>query len=231
MPTTLITGANRGLGLEFARQYAADGWQVCAACRNPKSASELHRLADARGHSLQILALDVTKPASVNAAAAKLDGLAIDLLLNNAGVGGTRGETIGNIDYKAWAKVLDVNTMGPLRVSEAFVDHVARSGRKLIVTLTSGMGSIVDNTSGGSFAYRSSKAAVNMVMRSLAIDLAPRGITCVVVNPGWVQTDMGGSHATLTPAESVSRLRRLIDNLGPAQSGKFFNHDGREYAW
>jgi NAD(P)-dependent dehydrogenase (short-subunit alcohol dehydrogenase family) len=231
MPTTLITGANRGLGLEFARQYAADGWQVCAACRNPKSASELHRLADARGHSLQILALDVTKPASVNAAAAKLDGLAIDLLLNNAGVGGTRGETIGNIDYKAWAKVLDVNTMGPLRVSEAFVDHVARSGRKLIVTLTSGMGSIVDNTSGGSFAYRSSKAAVNMVMRSLAIDLAPRGITCVVVNPGWVQTDMGGSHATLTPAESVSRLRRLIDSLGPAQSGKFFNHDGREYAW
>ena len=231
MPTTLITGANRGLGLEFARQYAADGWQVCAACRNPKSASELHRLADARGHSLQILALDVTKPASVKAAAAKLDGLAIDLLLNNAGVGGTRGETIGNIDYKAWAKVLDVNTMGPLRVSEAFVDHVARSGRKLIVTLTSGMGSIVDNTSGGSFAYRSSKAAVNMVMRSLAIDLAPRGITCVVVNPGWVQTDMGGSHATLTPAESVSRLRRLIDNLGPAQSGKFFNHDGREYAW
>jgi NAD(P)-dependent dehydrogenase (short-subunit alcohol dehydrogenase family) len=231
MPTTLITGANRGLGLEFARQYAADGWQVCAACRDPKSASELHRLADARGHSLQILALDVTKPASVNAAAAKLDGLAIDLLLNNAGVGGTRGETIGNIDYKAWAKVLDVNTMGPLRVSEAFVDHVARSGRKLIVTLTSGMGSIVDNTSGGSFAYRSSKAAVNMVMRSLAIDLAPRGITCVVVNPGWVQTDMGGSHATLTPAESVSRLRRLIDSLGPAQSGKFFNHDGREYAW
>ena len=232
MPTTtLITGANRGLGLEFARQYAADGWQVYAACRNPKSASELHGLADARGHSLQILALDVTKPASVKAAAAKLDGRAIDLLLNNAGVGGTRGQTIGNIDYKAWAKVLDVNTMGPLRVSEAFVDHVARSGRKLIVTLTSGMGSIADNTSGGSFAYRSSKAAVNMVMRSLAIDLAPRGITCVVVNPGWVQTDMGGPNANLTPAESITRLRRLFDSLGPAQSGKFFNHDGREYAW
>ena len=231
MPTTLITGANRGLGLEFARQYASDGWQVYAVCRNPKSASELRRLTDTMGHTLQILALDVTKPASVKAAAAKLDGRAIDLLLNNAGVGGTRGETIGNIDYKAWAKVLDVNTMGPLRVSEAFVDHVARSGRKLIVTLTSGMGSIADNASGGSLAYRSSKAAVNMVMRSLAIDLAPRGITCVVVNPGWVQTDMGGPHAILTPAESVSRLRRLIDSLGPAQSGMFFNHDGREYAW
>jgi NAD(P)-dependent dehydrogenase (short-subunit alcohol dehydrogenase family) len=154
------------------------------------------------------------------------------LLLNNAGVGGPRGQTIGNIDYKAWAKVLDVNTMGPLRVSEAFVDHVARSERKLVITLTSGMGSIADNTSGGAFAYRSSKAAVNMVMRSLAIDLAPRGITCVVVNPGWVRTDMGGSQATLTPAESVKRLRDLIETLRPAQSGKFFNHDdGREYPW
>jgi NAD(P)-dependent dehydrogenase (short-subunit alcohol dehydrogenase family) len=121
--------------------------------------------------------------------------------------------------------------MGPMRVSEAFVDHVAQSKRKLIVTLTSGMGSIADNTSGGSVPYRSSKAAVNMVMRSLAIDLAPRGITCVVVNPGWVRTDMGGPHATMTAAESVKKLRDVIDNLGPAQSGKFFNHDGREYAW
>jgi NAD(P)-dependent dehydrogenase (short-subunit alcohol dehydrogenase family) len=231
MPSTLITGANRGIGLEFARQYLADGWQVYAACRDPDSASEPRRLAQASDHNLRIMALDVTDSASVKAAAAELDGQAIDLLLNNAGVGGPRGQTIGNIDYTAWAKVLDVNTMGPLRVAEAFVDHVARSERKLIVTLTSGMGSIADNTSGGAFAYRSSKAAVNMVVRSLAIDLAPRGITCVVVNPGWVRTDMGGSHATLTPAESVKRLRDLIETLGPAQSGKFYNHDGREYPW
>ena len=209
----------------------ADGWQVYAACRDPASASELRRLAQASDDHLRILALDVTDPETVKAAAAELDGQAIDLLLNNAGVGGARGQTFGNIDYKAWAKVLEVNTMGPLRVAEAFVDYVARSERKLIVTLTSGMGSIADNTSGGAFAYRSSKAAVNMVVRSLAIDLAPRGITCVVVNPGWVRTDMGGSHATLTPAESVKRLRDLIETLGPAQSGKFFNHDGREYPW
>jgi NAD(P)-dependent dehydrogenase (short-subunit alcohol dehydrogenase family) len=231
MPSALITGANRGLGLEFAKQYLGDGWRVFAACRDPNSASELSQLAHASGDKLQIVALDVTHPANVKSAAAELDAGAIDLLLNNAGVGGALGQTVGNIDYKAWAKVLEVNTMGPIRVSEAFVEHVARSERKLIVTLTSGMGSIADNASGGAFAYRSSKAAVNMVMRSLAIDLAPRGITCVVVNPGWVQTDMGGPHATLTPAESVSRLRRLIDSLGPAQSGKFFNHDGREYAW
>jgi NAD(P)-dependent dehydrogenase (short-subunit alcohol dehydrogenase family) len=231
MPSVLITGANRGLGLEFARQYLADGWQVYATCRDPNSASELSRLAGTSGNKLRILSLNVTDPASVKAAARELDGQAIDLLLNNAGVGGIRGQSIGNIDYEAWAKVLDANTIGPMRVSEAFVDHVARSKRKLMVTLSSGMGSIADNTSGGSIAYRSSKAAVNMVMRSLAIDLAPRGITCVVVNPGWVRTKMGGSHATLTPTESVTRLRSLIETLGPAQSGKFFNYNAREYAW
>ena len=230
MPSALITGANRGLGLEFARQYLGDGWQVYAACRDPASASELHRLAE-NNDKLRILAMDVTDPASIHAAATELDGQAIDLLLNNAGVIGPRGQAIGNIDYDAWAEVLAVNTMGPMRVSEGFVEHVARSDRKLIVTLTSGMGSIADNSSGGSIVYRSSKAAVNMVMRSLAIDLAPRGITCAVVNPGWVRTDMGGPNATLEPSESISALRRLIATLGPEQSGKFFNHTGREYPW
>ena len=159
MPTVLITGANRGIGFEFARQYLADGWQVYAACRDPTSASELRQLAEDSGERLRILAMDVTDARSVKAAA-ELAGEPIDLLLNNAGVGGARNQTIGSIDYDAWAKVLDVNTMGPLRVSEAFVEHVAQSDRKLIVTLTSGMGSIADNTSGGSIAYRSSKAAV-----------------------------------------------------------------------
>jgi NAD(P)-dependent dehydrogenase (short-subunit alcohol dehydrogenase family) len=231
MPSTLITGANRGLGLEFASQYLANGWQVYAGCRDPDSASELRRLADPSNRKLRIMALDVTDSISVKAAATLLEGQAIDLLLNNAGVMGPRSQTIGNIDYEAWAKVLDANTMGPMRVSEAFVDHVARSERELIVTLTSGMGSLADNTSGGSIAYRSSKAAVNMVMRSLAIDLAPRGITCVVVSPGWVKTDMGGPRATITPTESVTKLRHLIETLGPAQSGKFLNYNGREYPW
>ena len=188
-------------------------------------------MADTSDHQLRIMPLDVTDSATIKAAAIELDGQAIDLLLNNAGVMGPRGQTIGNIDYDAWAKVLDANTVGPMRVAEAFVDNVASSDRKLIVTLTSGMGSLADNTSGGSIAYRSSKAAVNMVMRSLAIDLAPRGITCVVVNPGWVQTEMGGPHARISPAESVTKLRHLIDTLGPTQSGKFFNYDGREYPW
>jgi len=231
MPSALITGANRGLGLEFSRQYFADGWRVYAACRDPASASELRRLAAGSDDKLRILAMEVTDSASIHAAATQLDGQAIDLLLNNAGIIGPRGQTIGNIDYEAWANVLAVNTMGPMRVSEAFVEHVARSEQKLIVTLTSGMGSIADNTSGGSILYRSSKAAVNMVMRSLAIDLAPRGITCVVINPGWVRTDMGGMNATLDPSESISRMRRVIATLGPELSGKFFNHTGREYPW
>src|SRR4029450_13409431 len=176
-------------------------WRVYAACRDPNTASELRRLAEPNDKNLQIMTLDVTNPANVKAAVSELDGRATDLLLNNAGVMGARGQTVGNLDYDTWAKVLEANTMGPMRVAEAFVDHVARSDRKLIVTLTSGMGSLADNTSGGSIAYRSSKAAVNMVMRSLAIDLTPRGITCVVVNPGWVQTDMGGPHARIIPAE------------------------------
>jgi NAD(P)-dependent dehydrogenase (short-subunit alcohol dehydrogenase family) len=206
MPSTLITGANRGIGFEFARQYLAENWQVYAACRDPSSASELRQLADGSGGKLQVLSMDVGDLASVRAAAVELKGKPIDLLLNNAGIGGPRGQTIGNIDYETWARVLDVNTLGPMRVSEAFVDNVARSDRKLIVTITSGMGSISDNSSGGAFAYRTSKAAVNMVMRSLAVDLAPRGITCVVINPGWVRTDMGGANARLTAAESVTAI-------------------------
>src|SRR4029079_10723193 len=167
---------------------------VYAACRDPGSASALRQLAEDGSGKLRIITMDVTEARSIKAAAAELDGQAIDLLLNNSGIIGPAGQTIGKIDYDAWAEVFEVNTMGPMRVSEAFIEHVAHSERKLIVTLTSGMGSIADNTSGGSIAYRSSKAAVNMVMRSLAIDLAPRGITCVVINPGWVRTDMGGTN-------------------------------------
>ncbi|MGH6794231.1 MAG: SDR family oxidoreductase [Methylocella sp.] len=227
----MITGGNRGLGFEFAKQYAAGGWQVYAACRDPSNASDLRGLADTSKGLVEVLALDVTDLASARSAAAKLEGRAVDLLLNSAGIGGPPRQTVGAIDYGAWAKVLDVNTMGPMRVTEAFAANVARSNRKLIVTITSGMGSLAGNTSGGSIAYRSSKAAVNMVMRSLAVDLAPRGVSCVLVNPGWVRTYMGGANATLATAESVAALRRLIETLGPAQSGKFFRYDGRECAW
>ena len=227
----LITGANRGLGFEFARQYVADGWRVFAACRNPTTASELRRLAQDSGDMLNIIAMDVTDAESVRNAATQLKDVAIDVLISSAGIAGVPGQKTGNVDYESWAHVFDVNTMGPLRVIESFADRIARSERRLVVTITSGMGSLADNTSGGSIAYRSSKAAVNMVMRSAAIDLAPRGITCVLVNPGWVRTDMGGPKAPLSPQESVTAVRGLIETFGPKQSGKFYNYDGREYPW
>jgi len=231
MPTVLITGGNRGLGLEFARQYAADGWQVFAACRAPDAAKELHQLATESGERIRILKMDVTDAASVRAVAVELNGQPIDLLLNNAGVGGPRNERIGSLDYAAWARVLDANTLGPMRVVEAFLENVARGSQKRIVTITSGMGSLADNTSGDSYAYRSSKSAVNMVMKSLAIDLAPRGITCVVVNPGWVRTDMGGPQGKLSPAESIKALRSVIAALRAEDSGRFLNYDGKPYPW
>jgi NAD(P)-dependent dehydrogenase (short-subunit alcohol dehydrogenase family) len=227
----LVTGANRGLGLEFARQYAADGWQVYAACRSPKAAKDLQHLAGESGGRIRVLEIDVTDTASVRSAAAPLKGVAIDLLLNNAGVMGPRSEHLGSLDYAAWARVLDANTLGPMRVTEAFLQNVAKSGLKQVVTITSGMGSLADNTSGDSYAYRSSKAAVNMVMKSLAIDLAPRGITCIVMNPGWVRTDMGGPRGTISPAESITAMRSVIANLRPDDSGKFLNYTGKPYPW
>jgi NAD(P)-dependent dehydrogenase (short-subunit alcohol dehydrogenase family) len=231
MPSVLITGANRGLGFEFARQYAADGWHVFAACRDPSAANQLQRLAQETKDRLTVLEIDVTDAENVRNAAEQLGDTAIDVLINNAGIAGPSGQKTGHIDYAAWARVFDVNTMGPLRLIESFTDHIARSKRRLVVTITSGMGSIADNTSGGSHAYRTSKAAVNMVTRSAAIDLKSRRMTCVVVNPGWVKTDMGGPGARMTPEQSVTALRRLIETFGPEHSGKFYNYDGREYPW
>jgi NAD(P)-dependent dehydrogenase (short-subunit alcohol dehydrogenase family) len=225
----MITSANRGLGLEFVRQYAADGWRIFAACRNPGAADDLLELT--RTGSVTVFPMDVTDLSSVRHAAAGLNDESIDVLVNSAGIIGKPGQRTGHIDYESWEQVLNVNTMGPLRVTEAFVEHVARSERKLIVTITSGLGSLTDNTSGGSIPYRSSKAAVNMAMRSAAIDLAPRGIACVLVNPGWVKTDMGGPGAPLTPSASVAALKSLIATFGLTHSGKFFHYDGREYAW
>src|SRR5215211_765158 len=222
MPAVLITGASRGLGFELAKQYTVEGWRVIACCRKPEDAIALKKLVPSARDMVSVVAMDVADNDTVRNAALTLKDVVVDILINSAGIAGVPQQSTGKIDYASWARVLDVNTMGPLRVLEAFTDNLARSERRLVVTITSAMGSLADNTSGGSIAYRSSKAAVNMVMRSAAIDLAPRGISCVVVNPGWVKTDMGGAHAPLTPAESVRSLRRLIETLGPGQSGKFF---------
>ena len=231
MATILITGANRGLGLEFTRQYLSEGYAVIAAARNTGAAHRLRQLErDSKG-SLSLVEADVADNASVRRAASNIQTPAIDILINCAGVLGGDGQTIGSIDYHEWMRVLDVNVLGPMRMCEAFLDRVARSDRRLIVTITSGMGSLADNTSGGYIAYRTSKAAVNMAMRTAAIDLKSRGISCVVINPGWVKTDMGGPNAKLAPEQSVTAMRRVIAELGPNESGRFYNYDGRDYPW
>jgi NAD(P)-dependent dehydrogenase (short-subunit alcohol dehydrogenase family) len=228
MPSILITGANRGLGLEFARQYAADGWSVFATCRDPNAATALQALT--KTGLVKIGRIDVTDETSIKKSSMQIDE-PLDVLINGAGIADPPAQTTGNVNYECWAEVLEVNTMGPLRVTEAFIPHLVRSQRKLVVSITSSLGSIGHNISGGSIPYRSSKAALNMVMRTVAIDLAPRGITSVLINPGWVKTDMGGPNAPLTTKQSVGAMKRLINTLGSAHAGKFLNYDGSEFPW
>jgi len=227
MPTVLITGANRGIGLEFARQYAAGGWSVIATCRDANDAGELTSLSG----DVEIHGLDVANHGQIQALAMTLKRHAIDLLLNNAGVHGPRPAPFGGVDYDAWAEVNRINVMGPLRLSECFIDHVARSDEKRIVTITSRMGSITENDAGGSYIYRSSKAAVNAVMRNLAVDLRPRGITVLVIHPGWVRTDMGGPSALMGVSDSVDAMRRVIGEVTRADSGSFLNYNGDKIPW
>ena len=226
MPTVLVTGANRGIGLEFVKSFAADGWRVHACARNVEKAKEVRGLdGDVACHKL-----DVTDGLKVASLARELAEEPIDVLINNAGIYGPR-TGFGETDYEAWADVLQVNTLAPLRMVERFVGLIERSERKTVVNISSRMGSISQNTSGGAYIYRSSKAALNMVTKSLANDLAGRGITVISFHPGWVQTDMGGEEATITPAESVRGMRDVIARLSPADSGKFFNYDGTPLEW
>lgn len=226
-PTVLITGASRGLGLEFARQYASQGWRVIATCRQPKTAKALAALKG----DVRMRVLDVTDPVQVRSLARALKSEAIDLLISNAGIYGPRKQSFGQVDIEAWHQVFHTNVMGPMMIAEALADHVARGERKTIVALTSMMGSISENQSGGSYIYRSSKAALNMVMKGLSLTLKPRKITVVMLHPGWVRTDMGGASAHLGVEESVTAMRRVISGLKPADNGRFFNYDGREISW
>ena len=227
MPSVLITGANRGLGLEFTRQYAADGWRVFAACRDPAGARDL---AAVEG-DFSAETLDVDDGPQVAALANKLSGQPIDVLINNAGIYGPKDVTRDTVVYDAWGQVFRTNAMSPLAVSAAFAANVAQGGQKKIITLSSIMGSIAENDSSGDFIYRSSKAAVNAVMKSLAGDLKSEGITVVVLHPGWVRTDMGGPDASIEAPESVTGMRAVIAGLKESDSGRFLNYDGTEIPW
>jgi NAD(P)-dependent dehydrogenase (short-subunit alcohol dehydrogenase family) len=221
MPTVLITGASRGIGGEFARQYAADGWRVIATCRNPDS-------YDGVG---EVHALDVADADSVSALGKAMAGEKIDLLINNAGIYGPRNLPFDGLDYDAWEQVLRINLMGPMRVAAALAGPVMSSQKKKMVFISSKVGSISDNSSGGSYIYRSSKTALNIAVKSLSLDISEKGVICLLLHPGWVQTDMGGASAPIDMATSVSGMRAVIERAGAAESGRFFNYDGTSLPW
>ena len=228
-PSVVVTGANRGIGLELVSQYLADDWQVYGCCRRPELAPQLAGLAS--NSALSIHQLDVGNPGSVKKLALALSEQSIDLLVNNAGIYGSDRQSFGDIDYAQWTRVLEVNTLGPYRVSTALANPVGNSEQRLIVNVSSAMGSIERYTTGGHYIYRSSKAALNMVTVNLAHDLRSRGITVLSVHPGWVRTDMGGSSADISPRTSAAGLRQLISNATIKDSGRFFSWDGSALPW
>ena len=230
-PGMLITGANRGLGLEWARQYAEAGWRVHASCRHPGEADELRALA-ATHPGVSVHRLDVTDSEQLRTLQLDLEDASIDVLLNNAGVYLDKFMSdLGGIDYEVWLRTFAVNTLGAVRVSEAFVGQVARSGKKLVVAISSHMGSIAEIAEPGHYAYRSSKAALNAAMKGLSHALAARGIGVLLLHPGWVSTRMGGPDAMLTPAQSVRGMRALVDHFKPELNGRFFRYNGTEIPW
>lgn len=230
MPTLLLTGANRGLGLEFTRQYAQAEWRVHACCRTPETATALQTLASQQPN-VTVHALDVTDGGAIAALATTLANQPIDVVLNNAGIYPDKGLAGVEIDESSWLDGFRINTLAPLRLTMALLANLELGELKLALAVTSRMGSIEDNTSGGSYGYRSSKAALNMVFKSLAIDLRPKNIAAVVLHPGWVQTDMGGSYAPLDAQTSVSGMREVIAGLDLSNSGRFLAYDGEQLPW
>jgi NAD(P)-dependent dehydrogenase (short-subunit alcohol dehydrogenase family) len=253
-PTVLVTGSNRGIGLEFARQYGALGWRVIATCRTPDQAVALQEIA-AEYSNVTIERLDLTDHAGVDALALQYADTPIDVLLNNAALLGPRGEqALGNMDYELFQQILSVNTIGSLKVTEAFTAHVAASNQKKIITLGSAAGSIqMINPPPDFYAYRASKVALHLLMKNVALDLATQGILVGLINPGLVDTrgfaDIGpddpvpddfkevvrlirsGALQLSTPEEAVADILELIANLQPDQTGVFLNHDGQILPW
>ena len=230
MATVLITGTNRGIGLEFVKQFLAREDTVLATCRDMGSATELRQLKnDTR--KLHIFELDVSSQKSMEDLTLQLAGHAIDIFINNAGVYGPRDSVFGKVSANEWAKVLQVNAEAPMILTQLLIDNLRDGSDKKLLYITSKMGSIDDNKGGGSYVYRSSKAALNAVVKSISVDLRDSGYSVAVVHPGWVQTDMGGPNALIDVTTSVSKMIDVIDNLNSHNSGSFFNYDGGIIPW
>ncbi|CAM3968244.1 SDR family oxidoreductase [Shewanella aquimarina] len=226
----VITGANRGIGLGFVRHYLAKGDRVTACCRRPGEASALIQLAEIHAN-LNIIQLDVTDESSLRALPQHLNDTAIDILINNAGYYGPKGIGFGKLRAEEWQKVLAVNTIAPIMITQTCYPMLRKANNAKVICISSKMGSMADNQSGGSYLYRSSKAGLNAALKSLAIDLRSEAIFCVVFHPGWVQTDMGGPNALITVNEAVEQMATCIDRLDASQSGQFLNFDGKVIPW
>ena len=221
MSTILITGAGRGLGYELARQYAADAWRVIGTVRSSQAKVPAH---------VERQIADVTDRKQIAALAKGLRGVALDVLFCNAGISGKRGMALGSFDYESWEEVLRVNLLGAAAVAEALLPNLLAGERKVIAMMSSRLGSIAE-ASGMTLPYATSKAALNMLVKGLAAQLAPKSMIVVALSPGWVRTDMGGASAPLAPESSVAGLRQVIAGLTSRDSGKFLSHDGSPIPW
>jgi NAD(P)-dependent dehydrogenase (short-subunit alcohol dehydrogenase family) len=231
MKTVVITGANRGLGLEHARRYAERGVRVFAAVRSVADADQLREIGTGSSGAVTVVAYDAANPDGHRLLADAVGDTPVDMLLANAGIMGGGAQMLDSIDTAEMLELFRVNSIAPLRLAQVFAGNVAASSRKLIAFQSSQMGSIGDNRSGGYYAYRASKAALNMIAKGVANDLKSRGVVAVTLHPGWVKTRMGGSSAPLTVEQSVAGQQRLFDKLTLADSGRFFNYDGKELPW
>lgn len=231
MKSVLITGANRGIGLEHARRYAEAGAHVYATARDPDEADDLAALAKRHAGRFEVLMYDAVNPDGPAELKERIGATPLDLLFANAGSAGAKRQMFGDVDVKAVELLIRINALAPLKLAEALADNVAQSERKVMAFQTSLMGSIADNGSGGHYAYRLSKVTLNMIGRSLANDLRGRGVIAVLLHPGWVRTRMGGPSGKISLEECVDGQQRLIAGLTPEHSGRFFNYDGRELPW
>ncbi|OUR76961.1 hypothetical protein A9Q83_12080 [Alphaproteobacteria bacterium 46_93_T64] len=228
--TILITGANRGIGLELVRTYLGMGdHAIIACCRSPEKALDLQTLRDSSGGKITIEQLNVADEKSVQNLTTALAGQTIDILLNNAGIMGGRESAI-NVDFGQWMEAFKVNTMAPVRLVHAVLENLKMSDDAKIMTISSQMGALSLNSNGAA-AYRSTKAALNKVMQVLALDLSTMGITVAVIHPGWVQTDMGGTAAEITATESAAGIASVISKMTPAETGSFYKWNGEGHAW
>ena len=234
MHNNLITGANRGIGLALTEQFLANGdCRIFASCRNPEGAAELNNLARQSDCRLRVLQMDVTDEASINGAVEviRAEAGALDLLINNAGIsGGDHARVMGQLTSTEISHVIQTNAVAPLIVTQACYHLLKKADNPRVVMISSGMGSLT-NAGGNAYAYRMSKAAMNMAARVLAFDGAMNGITTITMAPGWVRTDMGGAAASLSPEESARGLLAVINSLSASDNGQFYRYDGTELDW